>query len=299
MNLPPVLTQIDLPGIPHVYSGKVRDVFDAGDNILFVATDRISAFDSILPTGIPGKGFVLNQLSAWWFNHLKDIAPNHIVSTDPRDYPLEAQRHEAVLRGRSMLVRKAEVFPIECIARGYLIGTGWQDYERTGSVSGIPLRKGYQVADKLDEPIFTPAHKATTGHDENITYAQMVERIGPAHAAILRDLTLQLYQAAATYAASRGIILADTKFEFGLYNNQILLVDEALTPDSSRYWPAETYVPGKSPVSFDKQFVRDYLESVKWDKRPPAPHLPDEVVSRTAEKYIEAFERLTGEKISF
>lgn len=299
MNLPPVLTQIDLPECPHVYSGKVRDVFDAGDNLLFVATDRISAFDSILPTGIPGKGFILNQLSAWWFNHLKNIVPNHIVSTDPRDYPIEAQRHEAVLRGRSMLVRKAEVFPIECIARGYLIGTGWQDYQRTGSVGGIPLRKGYQLAGKLDAPIFTPSHKAATGHDENITYAQTVERIGPVHAATLRDLTLQLYEAAAARAASCGIILADTKFEFGLYNDQVILVDEALTPDSSRYWPAKTYAPGKSPASFDKQFVRDYLESVKWDKRPPAPHLPDEVVSRTAEKYLEAFERLTGEQISF
>lgn len=299
MNLPPVLTQMDLPGIAHVYSGKVRDVFDAGDNLLFVATDRISAFDSILPTGIPGKGFVLNQLSAWWFNRLKDLAPNHIVSTDPRDYPIEASRHEAVLRGRSMLVRRAEVFPIECIARGYLIGTGWQDYQRTGSVGGIPLRKGYQLADKLDEPIFTPAHKATTGHDENITYAQMVERIGSNHAATLRELTLTLYEAAAKHAASCGIILADTKFEFGLYNHQIILVDEVLTPDSSRYWPADSYRPGKSPPSFDKQFVRDYLESVKWDKRPPAPHLPDEVVLRTAEKYLEAFQRLTGETISF
>ncbi len=297
-TLPPVLTQIDLPGISRLYSGKVREVFDAGEHLLFVATDRISAFDCILPTGVPAKGHVLNQLSAWWFNHLRDEVPNHVVSTDLRDYPAELRRHESTLRGRSMLVKKAAVIPVECIARGYLIGSGWKDYQREGSVGGIALRPGYQLADKLDEPIFTPAHKATTGHDENITFDQMVERIGRAHAETLREWTLRLYQRGAAHAASRGLILADTKFEFGIYQDQLILLDEALTPDSSRYWPADSYAPGISPPSFDKQYVRDYLESLDWDKRPPAPPLPAEVAQRTSAKYIEAFERLTGAPLS-
>ncbi len=298
MKLPPVVTRIDLPGVPRLRSGKVREVFDAGEHLLFVATDRISAFDCILPTGIPGKGHVLNQLSAWWFHRLGDLVPNHLISADVRDYPPFLRRHEAVLHGRSMLVRKADVIQVECVARGYLIGSGWKDYQQTGAVAGIPLRPGYQLADRLDAPLFTPAHKAESGHDENITFDDVVARVGRARAERLRELTLALYARAAEHAASRGLILADTKFEFGLHNGNLMLVDEALTPDSSRYWPASDYRPGISPPSFDKQFVRDYLESIAWSKQPPAPALPEDVVRRTSEKYIEAFERITGEPLS-
>ena len=297
MKLPPVATQIELPGVPHVRSGKVREVFDAGEHLLFVATDRISAFDCILPTGIPGKGHVLNQLSFWWFNRLAPLVEHHVVSADIRDYPPHLRRHEAALRGRSMLVRKAEVIPVECVARGYLIGSGWKDYQRTGAVAGIPLRPGYAIADRLDEPLFTPAHKATSGHDENITFDDVVARVGRARAEALRDLTLKIYLEAARHAAARGLILADTKFEFGLVDNRLILCDEVLTPDSSRYWPADAWKPGGSPPSFDKQFVRDYLETLDWDKTPPAPVLPPEVALRTSAKYIEAFERLTGEPL--
>lgn len=298
MNLPPVVTHIDLPGVAHLYSGKVREVFDAGEHLLFVATDRISAFDCVLPTGIPGKGHVLNQLSAWWFSYLHRDVPHHVVSADVRDYPPALRRHEKILRGRSMLVRKATVIPIECVVRGYLIGSGWKDYQRTGAVAGISLRPGYQLADRLDKPLFTPAHKATTGHDENITFEDVVDRIGQPQAETLRKLTLLLYQLGAAHAASRGLILADTKFEFGIHRDQLILVDEALTPDSSRYWPATSYAPGSSPPSFDKQFVRDYLESLDWDKTPPAPELPKEITTRTSAKYVEAFERLTGEPLA-
>lgn len=297
MKLPPVMTAVELPGIPRVRSGKVREVFDAGEHLLFVATDRISAFDCILPTGIPAKGHVLNQLSAWWFNHLGSDVPHHVVATDVRDFPRALRRFEALLKGRSMLVRKAHVIPVECVARGYLIGSGWKDYQQTGAVAGIPLRPGYRMADRLDQPLFTPAHKADSGHDENITFDQVVERVGRARAEALRSRTLALYERAAAHAASRGLILADTKFEFGLHGDQLLLVDEVLTPDSSRYWPADAYAPGRSPPSFDKQFVRDYLESISWNKQPPAPALPDEVAAKTCAKYIEAFERLTGETL--
>jgi phosphoribosylaminoimidazole-succinocarboxamide synthase len=288
------LTTIRLPDIPHVRSGKVREVFDAGEHLLFVATDRISAFDCILPTGIPHKGHVLNQLSAWWFKRLADVVPNHLVTDDVRDFPPNLRRHERLLRGRSMLVRKASVIPVECVARGYLIGSGWKDYQRDGAVAGIPLRPGYRLADRLDAPLFTPAHKAASGHDENITFDNVVAREGLARARALRDLTLALYARAAAHAAARGLILADTKFEFGVCDGQLILVDEALTPDSSRYWPADAYAPGQSPPSFDKQFVRDYLESIAWNKQPPAPALPDDVIRRTSEKYIHVFERLTG-----
>lgn len=298
MNLPAVVTRIDLPGITRLRSGKVREVFDAGEHLLFVASDRISAFDCILPTGIPGKGHVLNQLSAWWFHRLGDLVPHHMISADVRDYPAFLRRHEDILRGRSMLVRKADVIQVECVARGYLIGSGWKDYQQTGAVAGIPLRPGYQLADRLDAPLFTPAHKAESGHDENITFDDVVARVGRARAERLRDLTLALYARAASHAAARGLILADTKFEFGLHDGNLMLVDEALTPDSSRYWPASDYRPGVSPPSFDKQFVRDYLESIAWSKQPPAPALPDDVVRRTSEKYIEAFERITGEPLS-
>ncbi len=288
------VTKIELPGIRKFKSGKVREVFDAEDNLLFVATDRISAFDVILPTGIPFKGHVLNQLSAWWFDRTRAIVPNHFVSADPEDYPEPFQRFADTLRGRSMLVRKAKLLPVECVVRGYLIGSGWKDYQRTGQVCGIPLRPGYQLADKLDEPIFTPAYKAETGHDENITFDEVVKLVGAARAEDLRRVSIELYNFAARYALRRDIIIADTKFEFGILNGHLILVDEALTPDSSRFWPAQTYKPGISPPSFDKQYVRDYLETLNWDKSPPAPPLPPEVASKTSEKYREAFRLLTG-----
>jgi phosphoribosylaminoimidazole-succinocarboxamide synthase len=297
MHTPPVLTRIELPGIPHVRSGKVREVFDAGEHLLFVATDRISAFDCILPTGIPAKGHVLNQLSAWWFQRLSGEIKNHVVSADVADYPAALRPWRDQLRGRSMLVRKAQVIPVECVARGYLIGSGWKDYQRTQELAGMPLRQGYRMADQLDEPVFTPAHKAESGHDENITFEDVVARVGLARATELREITLRLYGKAAEHARTRGLILADTKFEFGLVGDRLIWLDEALTPDSSRYWPADAYQPGTSPPSFDKQFVRDYLETLDWNKQPPAPALPDEVAARTSAKYIEAFERITGGKL--
>jgi phosphoribosylaminoimidazole-succinocarboxamide synthase len=295
--LPPVLTRLELPGIPHFRSGKVREVFDLGEHLLFVATDRISAFDCILPTGIPGKGHVLTQLSAWWFARLAHVVPNHLVSADVADFPARLRPFQDQLRGRSMLVRKTEVIPVECVARGYLIGSGWKDYQQTGSIAGLALRPGYQMADRLDTPVFTPAHKAASGHDENTNLDGVARITGPALAAQLRDTTLRLYGEAAAHARERGIILADTKFEFGQSGGRLLLIDEVLTPDSSRYWPADGYRPGISPPSFDKQYVRDYLESLAWNKTPPAPPLPDEVARRTSEKYLDAFRRLTGHDI--
>jgi phosphoribosylaminoimidazole-succinocarboxamide synthase len=293
----PVVTKVVLPGVPHFRSGKVREVFDLGEHLLFVATDRISAFDCILPTGIPLKGHVLNQLSAWWFAKLRHIVPNHLVTTSVDDYPSALRAHRDLLAGRSMMVRKTKVIPVECVARGYLIGSGWKEYGATREVSGIRLREGYRQADRLDAPIFTPAHKAETGHDENISFEEVVRREGEPRAARLRDLTLRIYGEAADYARGRGIILADTKFEFGVLGEEILLIDEVLTPDSSRFWPADRYAPGGSPPSFDKQFVRDYLESLDWDKTPPAPALPREIVEKTQAKYLEAFRLLTGKAI--
>ena len=291
---PDVITRLHLPGLAHARSGKVREVYDAGDCLLFIATDRISAFDCILPTGIPWKGHVLNQLSAWWFHHLADVVPNHLIHTGLEALPLAVRDQATHLRGRSMLVKKTQVVPIECVARGYLAGSGWKEYQASGQVAGHVLRKGYVMADRLDEPLFTPARKAETGHDENITFAQMSDEVGGDLARQLRDLTLKLYQRAAEHALRCGIILADTKFEFGLdAQKQILLIDEALTPDSSRYWPADSYQRGGSPPSFDKQFVRDYLETLDWDKRPPAPPLPPEVIAHTSAAYREAFQRLT------
>ena len=296
---PPVMLKLDLPGIPHFRSGKVREVFDLGDSLLFVATDRISAFDCILPTGIPGKGLVLNQLSAWWFARLAHLIPNHVISTDASELPAILRPHRDILRGRSMVVRKTRVLPVECVARGYLIGSGWKDYQATGALGGIPLRPGYRMADRLDQPAFTPARKAETGHDENISFAEVEGMVGASRADEMRRTTLALYRDAAAYAQSRDIILADTKFEFGVAGSTLLLIDEILTPDSSRYWPAAQYAPGSSPPSFDKQFVRDYLESLPWDKTPPAPALPPEVVARTAEKYVDAFRRLTGRDLDY
>lgn len=292
------LISISLPGIAHVKSGKVREVFDLGEYYLLVATDRISAFDCVMPNGIPQKGVLLNQLSAWWFDHLRTLTPNHVVTTRFADFPASLQPFRDQLEGRSMIVRKTRVLPIECVARGYLIGSGWKEYQANGSVCGITLRPGYHLADQLDEPIFTPAAKADHGHDENITFEEVVRQIGPDAANHVRRTTLALYQEAARHAARCGIILADTKFEFGVdADGRILLIDEALTPDSSRYWPADGYRPGINPPSFDKQFVRDYLEAADWDKSPPAPALPGDVVARTRNLYLEAYQRLTGQSL--
>jgi phosphoribosylaminoimidazole-succinocarboxamide synthase len=280
--------------------GKVRDVYTAGDDkLLMVATDRISAFDHILGTGIPGKGKILTQMSLFWFDLLGDIVANHVVSTSPLDYPEEVWPHREVLRDRSMLVHRAQMFPVECVARGYLSGSGWKDYKATGMISGVTVKPGLWESDRLKEPIFTPASKSAHGeHDENITFDQMAEKVGGATAERLRDLTLNLYRRAAEHAERCGILLADTKFEFGTVSGEIVLADEALTPDSSRFWDREHYRPGKPQASFDKQYVRDYLESIGWNKQAPAPHLPDLVVKRTQEKYLEAFHLLAGRTLA-
>jgi phosphoribosylaminoimidazole-succinocarboxamide synthase len=292
-----VITSTDLPGFERVASGKVRDVYSVGDDLLdallIVATDRISAFDCILPQGIPGKGRVLTQMSLFWFDFLRGTVPNHLITADVRQYPAALRRFEDQLEGRSMLVRRCRMEPVECVARGYVAGSGWKDYRKTGAICGIPLPAGLNESDRLPEPIFTPASKAETGHDENISFAVVSATVGAETAARLRDLTLRIYSKAAAYAESRGIILADTKFEFGWHNRELLLADEVLTPDSSRFWPRADYAPGGPQKSFDKQYVRDYLETLDWDKRPPAPPLPAEVAERTAEKYREAFTLLT------
>jgi phosphoribosylaminoimidazole-succinocarboxamide synthase len=275
--------------------GKVRDLFDAGSALVIVATDRISAFDYVLGSGIPDKGKVLTQLSAFWFARTAGIVANHMLSTDPWTFPAPFAAHADLLAGRAMLVRKTTPFPIECVARGYLSGSGWKDYQQTGVVCGVRLPEGLRESDRLPHPIFTPATKASSGHDINITAAEAAGLVGPGTLAELQRLTLALYEAGAGYAASRGILLADTKFEFGrAEDGSILLIDEAMTPDSSRYWPADTYRPGGPQASFDKQFVRDYLEEIRWNKQPPVPTLPDAVVARTRDKYLEAFKRLTG-----
>ncbi len=290
-------TEISIPELPLVRQGKVRNVYELGRHYLFVASDRISAFDCILPNGIPAKGQVLTQLSAWWFDKLRERTPHHMVDRCADRVPSQVERHAEWLTGRCMIVRRAEVLPVECVARGFIAGSAWSEYRQTGAVAGQKLRPGYQLADRLDAPIFTPAHKATTGHDENISFEELTSRVGPDLAAQLRDLTLTLYAEAAQYAETRGILLADTKFEFGLIDGVLTLVDEALTPDSSRYWPCATWTPGASPPSFDKQFVRDYLEDTQWDKSPPAPALPEEVVARTREKYLEAYRAITGQDL--
>ncbi len=292
------LTSIDLSGIEKVKSGKVREIFDLGEQFLFVASDRISAFDCVLPSGIPMKGKVLNRLSSWWFKRIEGIVPNHMISQDENDYPEELRAFSEILHGRSMLVRKANVIPIECVARGYIVGSGWKEYTKSGTIGGMPLRPGYQMAEKLDDPIFTPSTKAADGmHDENISVDKMVSIVGREIADKLEELTLRIYRHAADYALSRGIIIADTKFEFGLCDGEIILIDEALTPDSSRFWPVSDYAPGSSPMSFDKQYVRDYLETLDWDKNSPAPPLPEEVAEKTSEKYLEAYSLLTGEDL--
>lgn len=288
--------QTDLPGVPLFRKGKVRDVYDLGENLLIVATDRISAFDVIMPNGIPDKGKVLTQMSLFWFEFTRDIVPNHIVSVDVEDFPAPLREHSDLLKDRSMLVRKTRLYPVECVARGYLAGGGWKEYQEKGTVCGISLPPGLRQADRLKKAIFTPTTKADKGHDENITFEQAADLVGLQEITRLRELTLAIYEKTREYASRHGIIISDTKFEFGATPDGIILIDEILTPDSSRFWPASTYQPGTNPVSFDKQFVRDYLETLDWDKTPPAPTLPGEVVMKTREKYIEAYEMLTGKK---
>jgi phosphoribosylaminoimidazole-succinocarboxamide synthase len=284
------LLETNLPGYKLRARGKVRDIYEAQDRLLIVATDRISAFDYILATGIPDKGRVLTQMTVFWLDFLRDVVPNHLLSTD-----MSALQPE--FEGRSMWVKKAQMFDVECVARGYLSGSGWKDYVRTGSLCGIPLPRGLRESDALPEPIFTPATKAQSGHDENIPFETVVKMIGESTASRLRDLTLTIYRKASEYARSRGIIIADTKFEFGIVSGEIILADEVLTPDSSRFWPAETYSPGGAQPSYDKQFVRDYLESIHWNKQPPAPALPEDVASKTSEKYKEAYRVLSGNSL--
>ncbi|OLC46729.1 MAG: phosphoribosylaminoimidazolesuccinocarboxamide synthase [Acidobacteria bacterium 13_1_40CM_2_64_6] len=284
--------------------GKVRDIYDFGDRLVIVASDRISAFDYVLGSGIPDKGKVLTQISAFWFNRTQSIVSNHLLSVDPASYPLPAQASADLLRGRSMLVTKTEPLPIECVARGYLAGSAWKDYRATGEVCGVRLPAGLQESDRLPQPIFTPATKAPSGHDINISESDAANLIGRRLLDRVRDLTLRVYAEGAAHAESRGIIVADTKFEFGLLpddgrpvEERVILIDEVLTPDSSRFWPQDGYKPGGAQPSFDKQFVRDYLERIRWDKQPPVPSLPDEVVTKTREKYVEAFRRLTGREL--
>ncbi len=292
----PILT-LELPGIRKLKSGKVREIFDLGDALLFVATDRISAFDCIMPNGIPRKGEVLTQISHFWFDQLQGLIRNHRRFGAKDELPPVLQPYLSTLKGRSMIVEKAQPLAIECVVRGYLAGSGWKEYQRTGSVCGIALPAGLTESAELPTPIFTPATKAETGHDENISYEEAERLVGSAIVAKARDLSLAIYKQAREYARQRGIIIADTKFEFGLFDGQLLLIDEVLTPDSSRFWPAAQYAPGRSQPSFDKQFVRDYLETLSWDKQPPAPALPSEIVARTAAKYLEAFHLLTGHSL--
>jgi len=284
-----------LDEIPLTARGKVRDLYAIGDELVFIATDRISAFDHVLGSGIPDKGRILTQLSHFWFELLADTVPNHLLESPSAELLELLAPFEDQIAGRSMLVRRAEMFPVECVVRGYISGSGWKDYLATGLVCGIELPKGLRESERLPEPIFTPAAKINTGgHDENISYATMVETIGAEYAAELKRLTLAIYAKASAHAASKGLILADTKFEFGLVDGEIVLADEVLTPDSSRYWPASEYAPGGAQPSFDKQYVRDYLESIRWNKQAPAPGLPDEVILKTREKYMEAFRLITG-----
>jgi phosphoribosylaminoimidazole-succinocarboxamide synthase len=289
-----ILLQTDFPELILYARGKVRDLYSLNGELLFVATDRISAFDYVLATGIPAKGRVLAQLSLFWFDFLKDTVKNHVVTANVEDYPAPLRKYADELRGRSMLVSKAQMVDVECVVRGYLSGSGWKDYQKTGAVCGIKLPAGLRESDKLPQPIFTPASKAVTGHDENVSFDEMCRRTGKELAEQLRDLSLGIYQKAADYAAGRGIIIADTKFEFGQTAQGLVLADEVLTPDSSRFWPADRYQPGRAQESYDKQYVRDYLEAIQWNKQPPAPALPEDVARKTSEKYIQAYRVLAG-----
>jgi len=288
-----VIRSLDLPGIPKLRSGKVREVFDLGDTLLFIATDRLSAFDVILPDPIPQKGAVLNQISAFWFRRF-DFVQNHLITADIDKFPANLAPFREQLRGRSMIVRKTRPLPVECVVRGYLAGSGWKEYHESGSISGVALPKALQLASQLPEPIFTPSTKSEAGHDENIDWEKCCAAVGRDVAERVKELSLKIYEAGREHAANCGIIVADTKFEFGLIGDELLLIDECLTPDSSRFWPADRYVVGQSPPSFDKQFVRNYLETLDWNKTPPGPRLPPAIIEKTAAKYREAFERLTG-----
>lgn len=292
-----VLLDTNLPGVPRIARGKVRDIYDVAGDLLIVTTDRISAFDYILATGIPEKGRVLNQMTLFWLDRFRVIVNNHLITADIREYPAGLHDFADQLEGRSMLVRRAKMIDIECVARGYLAGSGWKEYQQLGSVCGIPLPSGLRESDRLPEPIFTPATKAQSGHDENISFETVVGLIGTELAETLSRLTLAIYQAASDYALERGIIIADTKFEFGFADGELILADEVLTPDSSRFWPAAAYSPGGPQPSYDKQYVRDYLESIHWNKQPPAPSLPEDVARRTSEKYKQAFHELTGGRL--
>jgi phosphoribosylaminoimidazole-succinocarboxamide synthase len=291
-----VISQTDFPALKLRGRGKVRDIYEIGaDRLLIVATDRLSAFDVVLPTPIPDKGRVLTQLSLFWFEKLKDVVPHHVISA--KNFSRELAPYAATLEGRAMLVRRTDPVPIECVVRGYISGSGWKDYQKTGAISRIRLPAGLRESDRLPEPIFTPSTKATTGHDENISFEETVARVGKPLAEKLRGTSLDIYRRAAEYAAARGIIIADTKFEFGLLNDELIWIDEALTPDSSRFWPGDQYSPGKPQPSFDKQYVRDYLERIGWNKQPPAPVLPPDVVAATQAKYREAYQRITGHEL--
>lgn len=298
--LEPVLLETDFADLELYASGKVRDLYRVDDErLLFVATDRISAFDHVLASGIPHKGRVLTQLSLFWFEFLHDIVPNHLLTADVNQYPPNLRHYAEQLQGRSMLVVRADMVAIECVVRGYLSGSGWKEYQQSGKVCGIELPRGLRESEKLPQPIFTPSTKAASGHDENISFDEMERRAGKAVSAQLRELSLKLYKKASEHAAARGIIIADTKFEFGSTARGLVLADEVLTPDSSRFWPADRYQPGRAQESFDKQFVRDYLEKIRWNKQPPAPALPADVVHETSEKYVEAYRRLTGRELPF
>ncbi|MBI1920056.1 MAG: phosphoribosylaminoimidazolesuccinocarboxamide synthase [Geobacter sp.] len=290
-----LVLETNFPDLKLAGRGKVRDIYDLGDKLLIVTTDRISAFDVIMNEGIPDKGFVLTQISAFWFRQMEDIIPNHIISTDLAEFPAECQKYADILEGRSMLVKKAKPLPVECIVRGYLSGSGWKDYKTTGAVCGIKLPAGLVESDRLPEPIFTPSTKADLGeHDLNISFEQTVALVGEEIAGKIRDITIAIYKKARDIAATKGIIIADTKFEYGLFDGELIIIDECMTPDSSRFWPKDGYQPGGPQPSFDKQFLRDYLETLDWNKTAPAPPLPEEIVRKTGEKYMEALVRLTG-----
>jgi phosphoribosylaminoimidazole-succinocarboxamide synthase len=298
MSSAEVLTT-DLGELNLLSRGKVRDIYDCGDTLLIVTTDRISAFDVVLPEGIPHKGKVLSQLSAFWFEVMSDVIPHHLISMDSGDFPPVCKNYEHTLKGRSMLVKKAQPLPVECVVRGYLAGSGWKEYQETTSICGIPVKEGLKESTSLGEPLFTPSTKAELGdHDENITMEQVKEMIGGELADRLKEVSITLYKKGREMAREKGIIIADTKFEFGLVEGELILIDEVLTPDSSRFWPEDEYEPGRAQRSFDKQFVRDYLLTLTWDKKPPAPHLPEEIVRKTSERYLEAFQRLTGRELN-
>ena len=288
------LLQLDLPGVPKVRSGKVREMFDLGDRLLMVASDRISAYDVVMPNGIPRKGEVLTMFSHFWFNRVADLVPNHLLANADEPLPEAVQSHADQIGRRAMVVKKAQPLAIECVVRGYLAGSGWKEYQKQGTVCGVSLPDGLENSSQLPDPIFTPATKAEEGHDENINFDEAVNIVGKNIAEQARELSIELYKRGRDHAAEKGIIIADTKFEFGIFEGELILIDEVLTPDSSRFWPADLYAPGKSQPSFDKQFVRDYLETLDWDKTPPGPELPAEIVQKTSEKYIEAYTRVTG-----